>query len=233
MSYCVNCGVELERAQPSCPLCGAAVINPMDQNPSCESNTFPENRDEPMKINRGFWIKFSSIIAAVPIATCLLLNLLYDMRLTWSIFVSASIFMLWAFCTSPFFFRRFTYKKMLLADLVAALLGLGLIAYPFPVNSWYLFVALPLAVYCYLAWLLIIFLSRKKLPVLVLSAVISVCISMLLVLLEILLDVYTIGHVALLWSWFVVVPCLAIAGLLLLLDRNKEVQHEITKHLHF
>jgi hypothetical protein len=233
MSYCVNCGVELERAQKSCPLCGAVVINPMDQNPAAESNTFPENRDEPIKINRGFWIKFSSIIAAVPIATCLLLNLLYDKRLTWSIFVSASVFMLWAFCTSPFFFARFTYKKMLFADLIAALLGLGLIAYPFPVNSWYQFVALPLAVYCYLAWLLFIFLTRRKLPVLALAAVICVCVSLMVLFLEILLDVYTAGHITLLWSWFVVAPCLAIAGLLLLLDRNKQVQHEIAKRLHF
>ena len=233
MSYCVNCGVELERAQKSCPLCGIIVNNPMDPAPATKSNTFPENRDEQRKINRGFWIKFNAIIAAVPIATCLLLNLLYDMRLTWSIFVSASIFMLWAFCTSPFFFRRFNYKKMLFADLIAALIGLGLIAYPFPVNSWYQFVALPLAVYCYLAWLLFIFLSRKKLPVLALAAVISVAVALMVILLEMLLDFYIAGQVALLWSWFVAAPCLAIAGLLLLLDRNKEVRHEITKRLHF
>jgi hypothetical protein len=233
MSYCVNCGVELERTQKSCPLCGAQVFNPADQNPVEKSDTFPDNRDEQKKINRGFWIKFNAIIAAVPIAICLLLNLLYDRRLTWSIFVSASVFMLWAFCTSPFIFRQFNYKKMLFADLIAALLGLGLIAYPFPVNSWYQFVALPLAVYCYLAWWLIIFLNRKKLPVLVLAAVICVCVSMLLILLEILLDVYTVGHVTLFWSWFVLAPCLAISALLLLLDRNKEVQHEIAKRLHF
>jgi hypothetical protein len=225
--------VELERAQKSCPLCGVRVINPIEQNPIEKSNTFPNNRDEQKKINRGFWIKFNAIIAAVPIAICLLLNLLYDMRLTWSIFVLASVFMLWAFCTSPFFFRQFTYKKMLFVDLIAALLGLGLFAYPFPVNSWYQFVALPLAVYCYLAWLLFIFLTRKKMPVLALAAVISVAIALMVLILELLLDIYNTGHVTLLWSWFVVAPCLAIAGLLLLLDRNKEVQHEITKRLHF
>lgn len=233
MSYCVNCGVELERAQKNCPLCGVRVINPIDQSPATKSNTFPDNRDEQKKINRGFWIKFSSIIAAVPIAICLLLNLLYDKRLTWSIFVLACVFMLWAFCTSPFFFRRFTYKKMLFADLIAALIGLGLIAYPFPVNSWYQFVALPIAVYCYLAWLLFIFLTRKKLPVLALVAVIFVLVSLMVILLEALLDVYTDGHVTLIWSWFVMAPCLAISGLLLLLDRNKEVQREIAKRLHF
>jgi hypothetical protein len=56
---------------------------------------------------------------------------------------------------------------------------------------------------------------------------------MMLIFLEILLDVYTVGHITLLWSWFVIVPCLAISGLLLLLDRNKEVKQEITRRLHF
>ena len=28
MSYCVNCGVELQKSEPRCPLCGTEVINP-------------------------------------------------------------------------------------------------------------------------------------------------------------------------------------------------------------
>ena len=28
MSYCVNCGVELEKSEKRCPLCGVEGINP-------------------------------------------------------------------------------------------------------------------------------------------------------------------------------------------------------------
>ena len=28
MSYCVNCGVELQKSEPRCPLCGTEVLNP-------------------------------------------------------------------------------------------------------------------------------------------------------------------------------------------------------------
>ncbi len=28
MSYCVNCGVELDRSEKACPLCGVEVLNP-------------------------------------------------------------------------------------------------------------------------------------------------------------------------------------------------------------
>ena len=29
MSYCVNCGVELEKSEKACPLCGIEVKNPV------------------------------------------------------------------------------------------------------------------------------------------------------------------------------------------------------------
>ena len=32
MSYCVNCGVELEKGAKKCPLCGTEVINPNEIN---------------------------------------------------------------------------------------------------------------------------------------------------------------------------------------------------------
>lgn len=31
MSYCVNCGVELEKGCPACPLCDTPVINPREK----------------------------------------------------------------------------------------------------------------------------------------------------------------------------------------------------------
>ena len=31
MSYCVNCGVELERNAGECPLCNTPVVNPREQ----------------------------------------------------------------------------------------------------------------------------------------------------------------------------------------------------------
>lgn len=234
MSYCVNCGVELERSTQNCPLCGVIVINPADLEPAEKLNTFPENRDEQKPNNRSFWIKFNLILAVVPIATCLLLNLFHDKQLSWSIFVAAGIFMLWAICTSPFFFKQFTYKKMLFADFIAVVIGLGLIACPLPVSSWFLHVAIPLVIYCFLSWLLILFLIKKKLVSgLGIAASFSVSVALMIILLEILLDLYLTGRVELIWSWFVTAPCLAIAAQLILLDRNVQVRQELAKRLHF
>lgn len=235
MSYCVNCGVELEQAQKACPLCLTKVVNPAAADAKPLPTAFAQTRDEQKKINRGFWIKFNAILAAVPIAISLLSNLLYDKRLTWSLIVIAGVFILWAVCTAPFLFRRFSYAKMLLADFTGIALGLGLIQYVLPQqHQWYWYFALPIALFCLLFWLATIALIKKKvLKGLRIAAAFFVFVTLLAILLEALLDLYLNGAADLFWCWFVAAPCLSIAALFILLDANEQVRQELAKRLHF
>jgi hypothetical protein len=57
--------------------------------------------------------------------------------------------------------------------------------------------------------------------------------TVLVLLIEVLLDLYLTGTVTLVWSWFAAAPCLAIVALMLLLDSNKAVKQELAKRLHF
>ena len=42
MSYCVNCGVELEASLKRCPLCGTEIINPNERSvPDPAARPFP------------------------------------------------------------------------------------------------------------------------------------------------------------------------------------------------
>ena len=102
MSYCVNCGVELERSLKKCPLCGVAVLNPLEKDAPEETPAFPQSRDELKKKDRTFWVGFFSIVYLVPIVTCVVCNLLFNPHSPWSAFVAAGILMLWVFTTSPF-----------------------------------------------------------------------------------------------------------------------------------
>ena len=50
MSYCVNCGVELEKDAKRCPLCTAPVINPFEDGNI--SRAYPEKVVLPPKVRR-------------------------------------------------------------------------------------------------------------------------------------------------------------------------------------
>ena len=52
MSYCVNCGVELEKSEKRCPLCGVEVINPAQPPEDKEPRQRPyPNRIEELSMN--------------------------------------------------------------------------------------------------------------------------------------------------------------------------------------
>ncbi len=232
MSYCVNCGVELEAAQKACPLCSTAVINPVEKQ-TLENTTFPKQRDELKKTDRLFWIQFISILMAVPIITCIITNLLSDQRITWSIYVIAGVFMLWVIASSPFYFAKFNYIKMLIFDIASLIIGLFVIEIYAPGNGWVVLIVLPVVLYCVLAGLVIIFLAKsgfvRRLGV---FAAIFVCIAIMLPGLEVLIDIFNRSPIQIAWSWFVIAPCLSVAALLILLNRNKRFKNELQKRLH-
>ncbi len=227
--------MELERDLKSCPLCGVPIINPLDTVCIEPEKTFADKRDEYKKIDHNFWIKFNSILAAVPIAISLLCNLLYDKKITWSLFVMTGVFMLWTICTSPFVFKRFDYKKMLLTDFTAVSLGLGVIQYVLPQHHWFFTLAFPIILFCLLYWLAAVSLIKKGFLAGLLRIVgtVFVFVTLLVITLEILIDLYTIGSVSLIWSWFVTAACLPIVALMILLDTNKAVKQELARRLHF
>jgi len=234
MSYCVNCGVELESRQKNCPLCGTEVINPAQPDPPQEERTFAPHIDVLEKKDRLFWIKFISILLAAPIVTCVIFNWVMDGQLTWAVYVIAGVFILWALSTSPFYFRRFDMKKILAVDMAAILIGLFLIEYQAPGNTWVLFVALPIILYAFITWLLIIYFAKiRVITGLGISAVLLISVALMMPMLEALLDMYFNNTVSLFWSWLITAPCLTAAALLILLNKNKRFHEEISKRLHF
>lgn len=235
MSYCVNCGVELEASRKSCPLCGVKVINPMQKDePEETCTTFSHHMDELKAKDRIFWMKFITVLLAMPIITCIICNIIYDKQLTWSIYVIGGVFILWVISTSPFYFKHYSYIRMLCADMAGILIGLFIIEYQSPGNGWVFFVALPIVLYFFMAWMLIIALSRVKLiNGLGIAAVFFISVALMMPLLEALLHIYAAQPVTLIWSWFVTAPCLSIAILLILLNKNKRFKQEMAKRLHF
>lgn len=233
MSYCVNCGVELERSLKACPLCGVKVVNPAEEEPPEETRVFPEARDEFKKADRTFWISFISALVAVPIGTCVLCDLLYSKRLTWSLYVIAGVLILWTVSVSPFFFKKFSWFKTITADMAGVLVGLFIIELLSPGKSWLLGIALPVVLYCYVAWLSIVFLTNKRvLRGLGISAACAAALGALMILLEILLDINAQGSVYLIWSLFIIAPCLSVSVLLVLLEKNKRFKQEMARRLH-
>lgn len=55
MSYCVNCGVELDPSLKSCPLCHTPVINPNELKKEVSSSPYPTQKGQVEVVKRKDW----------------------------------------------------------------------------------------------------------------------------------------------------------------------------------
>ena len=87
MSYCVNCGVELNPGARECPLCRTPVVNPSCPVDAAEPGFFPVRREEVAPVSRReAALLLSAMLLSVAIC-CGLLNLVFYSDIWWSFFI--------------------------------------------------------------------------------------------------------------------------------------------------
>ena len=74
MSYCVNCGVELEKSCTECPLCDTRVINPKEREVD-EKPVYPELVVIPKSLSKKYLVFVVTMVLLIPNLVLLLLNI--------------------------------------------------------------------------------------------------------------------------------------------------------------
>ena len=74
MSYCVNCGVELEASLKECPLCNTQVINPKEIPHTQKISPFPKAKEMVEAVTRQFVGILVSIILLSTTFLCACFN---------------------------------------------------------------------------------------------------------------------------------------------------------------
>ena len=139
MSYCVNCGVQLDPAAKKCPLCGTPAWRPdpaaPDYFPTKPAQVQPASKREAA-------ILLTAMLASLSLC-CGLLNLLLPGQRPWSLYVFGAAVMLWVW-----FFR-------LTADVAAVGLYVWMISVDLNGWVWFRGLVLPMLGWaCVLVFLL-------------------------------------------------------------------------------
>lgn len=122
MSYCVNCGVELDDSAKKCALCGTAVINPNKTNVKTEETVAPFSKDSyvPAPVNRRFIAFIVSVIFVVPNLVCFLTNAIFNQGTYWSSYVNSTSALLWILFVFPFLLKKINPYVLWAVDTLAA-----------------------------------------------------------------------------------------------------------------
>lgn len=221
MSYCVNCGVELEKTERACPLCGTEVINPRSPWQPPENSFFSDKHEnEPSAISKKNVAAVLCALLMIPIFVVLFCDLIATGGINWSLYVVGGILLMMVWTLLPLFFSRYIAVLFLPLDAVCLALYLLLIEKLSGGNGWFLYLALPLcAVVCVFSLLCVaLFHNRKETTLLVRLAAAFFTLGVFVVSIELILNAYLGMPFMLHWSQFVLIPCASLTVAFIIID---------------
>lgn len=128
MSYCVHCGVELAPSEARCPLCQTPVVDPAAPYDPTLPREFPiRSREQRLEINPLTTLSLAAVLLAVPALICLLIDLLANGRLVWSLYPIGAFGMIFLGIIPPVALRKNAFFWSVVVDVGALCLYLWLV----------------------------------------------------------------------------------------------------------
>lgn len=159
MSYCVNCGVELDSTAKKCALCDTPVYNPLHTPLKDTDTPYSQTPVIPADVKQRFLALIVTYILLIPNIVCILINFFLYPENLWFIYVLSSSLLFWIVFVFPSFTKRLHPYLMWAFDTVAVALYVFVFhAKELGGEKWYFTIALPtilavsLCVVCYMHW---------------------------------------------------------------------------------
>ena len=232
MSYCVNCGVELDRTAKSCALCGTEVVNPRAPVDTQSPMPFPGYVDRLGSADRRFSAWIVALMWALPSAVCVAVNLLFYSSGFWAAYPVGALCLVFLFAGLPALLRWASVYAFLLIDTCGTLAYLYLIEVLGPTHGWWGAVALPVTLAAAASAFALAALWKRKVRPLYLWCAGMLAPAVLSVAVEATCLLYTGGAVALRWSVIVSIVFVSVSLLCLAVGRNKRVAAELQRRMH-
>ena len=234
MSYCVNCGVELGASEKRCPLCGVEVINPAARfDPSAEA-PFPKDVEKVRhRVVRVTAAMVLSLLLAIPLVSILIVDLVQDGRLTWSLIPAAAIICAFLAFVFPCLFKKPCVWLFMLLGTVETALFLFVLKMILG-GGWLWLFALPLTALVGAAMIGIYLMLRSKRASLTLKIiVILLIITVFVIVLQMLIEIYLHHRIKLDWSIYAAIPCALLSIVTLIIGRLVRKNEAFRKKMFF
>lgn len=235
MSYCVNCGVELDASAKACPLCNTPVVNPkVLERLAAEKQPFPQEKGQVESVKRKDLGILVSTVALATAVTCGILNFLVFQGAPWSLAVIGVCAILWVMLVPVVIYTRQPIYVSLLCDGAVTVLYLYLLTYLTGSKGWFYGLGVPITVLV-LALAEIFTLCIRRLPrsFLTVSLYLFTAAGLLCMGIEMIIDLYVTGEIALSWSAVVLTVCAILDIAVITMLSRRRLRDEVRRRLHF
>ncbi len=220
---CKNCGVKLNSSLTKCPLCGEKVKNNNSSNSLYSMDIEYLAKD----ISIIYFAKLIILILFLSTIVTMICNLAIDKKISWSFYVIFSFL----FVSSHYFYLVSGRRKLcFIINTISLELLLFMIAYLNKGFNWYLYLVGPFILIGALFILFINFISKFK-NILRNISYFILYVAISLILINGLINLYTISRFTLNWSYYSLISLLIVAIILFILSFNKKCMNEVEKRL--
>lgn len=240
MSYCVNCGVELEPCAKECPLCNTPVVNPREQlrqnrqGASEAQASFPKEKGQVETVKRKDFGLLLSMVILASVATCGTLNLFVFKGTPWSLAVIGACMMLWVFMIPALIYTRQSVYVSLLLDGAAVALYLYMLTFLVGGDEWFFGLGLPIVLLVtVIAEAMTVCIRRLPRSFLTVSLYLFTALGLLCLGLEILIRRYLEATIRLSWSAVVLTICTILDIAVITMLSRRRLRNEVRRRLHF
>jgi hypothetical protein len=233
MSYCTNCGVELDNDIISCPLCGFTIGQETVKEKNETSEYYPSDIIllHKKETRRHIW-ELSGIISFSGIVVCTIVDFVIHKSLTWSLYADTSILTSWICLTLILlaFRKYFIIFPGLLFSILAMLFMFDLFS---PPVNWFPGLGLPITMALFIAVIIITLLWKvahfRGFNIL---AIAFLVLSGFCIVSEVFIDNFTTGRVDIRWSAIVAVSIFPIALILLFVHYRMKKGKRLDSYFH-
>lgn len=234
MSYCVNCGVELDPSLKKCPLCNTPVINPNELEGISYEPPFPTVKGQVDPVKRKDLFLFTVVVLLATSLSCLALNLFVYSGSLWSLFIIGFCLILFVFLLPAFIQSKLPIYVSLLFDGIAIGIYLYLITYNTKTNEWFFQLALPITVLLtILAEIFTLLIHTFRFSFLSAALYIFAEAAFFCAGLELLIDHFCGRTLSLSWSAIVLTVCVVIVIALITMLSTRRLRDAVRRRLHF
>lgn len=234
MSYCVNCGVELESSLTECPLCNTPVINPKELYNQKKTSPYPKERGQVDVVKRKDLTILTCIVLGGTSLSCLLLNLFVFSKGPWSLFIIGACLILFVLSIPALIYTKLPIYISLLFDGVAVGLYLYMITFNTASSQWFTGLALPIvALATILVEIFALLLRSFSVSFITTALYFFAEAALFCVGIELLIDHYTGRPFRLGWSAIVLTVCSVIVVLLITVLSKRRLRDAVRRRLHF
>lgn len=233
MSYCVNCGVELENNRDRCPLCNTPVYNPLQKLDRTLTPSFPTKAGQVERVKNSDMAILISVVLASTAISCGLLNFLVFKNSSWSFYIIGACMLLWVIFIPSVIYTKLSFYLSLLFDGIAVSFYLWVIAFSIDSFEWLLRMALPIVALITFLVILFVFLHHYfKTSILSTAIYLFAEVAIFCTGLEILIHIYYEDGIRLTWSSVVLVSCSIIIIALVTIITRSRLREAVRRRMH-